>query len=146
MTSDVEGHPRHPAPAVGQVSSLATRHSAPSESRLQPDEFPRVPTSSHEFLRVLPESALTAFLVIASLAYLLLTFVWNPDYGGRQDWDLFAPSAFVYTPLAAYWLVRRLRQPGAPTGSACRLARVAPLLIAVSALHTIAWVYYNILP
>jgi hypothetical protein len=85
------------------------------------------------------DGRIIAFLTIASLVYLVLTFVWNPDYGARRDWDLFAPSAFVYTPLAAYLLVR---QPGKPR----ELARVASLLIAVSAMHTAAWVYYNTIP
>jgi hypothetical protein len=89
---------------------------------------------------------MTPFLIIASMAYLLLTFVWNPDYGGRKDWDLFAPSAFVYTLLAAYLLVRQLRDWQASPGGKCVLARIARLLIAVSALHTIAWVYYNTIP
>jgi hypothetical protein len=77
---------------------------------------------------------------------LLLTFVWNPDYGGRKDWDLFAPSAFVYTLLAAYLFVRQLRDWQASPGGKRILARIARLLIAVSALHTIAWVYYNTIP
>jgi len=96
------------------------------------------------------ESGVTLFLIMASLAYLILTFVWNPDYGGRRDWDLFAPSAFVYTLLAAYLLTRHLTRqvaddPPSPE-SGCTLARVARLLIAASALHTIAWIYYNTIP
>jgi len=82
---------------------------------------------------------LVPFLTIASLLYLLLTFVWNPDYGGRKDWDLFAPSAFVYTLLAAYLLVRQVRDR-------LELARSARLLIAASALFTAAWIYYNTIP
>jgi len=82
----------------------------------------------------------------ASLAYLLLTFVWNPDYGGRRDWDLFAPSAFVYTLLAAYLLARQLGDRPESAGDGCTLARVARLLIAASALHTLAWIYYNTIP
>lgn len=86
------------------------------------------------------------FLTIAGLTYLLLTFVWNPDYGGRKDWDLFAPSAFVYTPLAAYLLARQLRDwPETPAG-ACTLAQVARLLIPISTLHTAAWIYSNTIP
>ena len=85
-----------------------------------------------------------SFLSIASLAYLLLTFVWNPDYGGRRDWDLFAPSAFVYTVLAAYLLIHQTRSEGkSPEGSRYTLAQAARLLIAASALHSVAWVYYN---
>jgi hypothetical protein len=92
------------------------------------------------------DSGATAFLTIASLAYLLLTFVWNPDYGGRRDWDLFAPSAFVYTLLAAYLLARQLGDRPEAAGDGCSLARVARLLIAASALHTAAWIYYNTIP
>ncbi|GAB4528407.1 MAG: hypothetical protein Kow0063_04600 [Anaerolineae bacterium] len=94
-----------------------------------------------------PETAdILTFLTVASLAYLLLTFVWNPDYGGRRDWDLFAPSAFVYTPLAAFWLVRVLGERSDSRPDGCTLPRVAPVLIAVSALHTLAWIYYNTIP
>jgi hypothetical protein len=92
------------------------------------------------------DSGVTLFLIIASLAYLLLTFVWNPDYGGRRDWDLFAPSAFVYTLLAAYLLARQLGDRPESPESRCTLARVARLLIAASALHTTAWIYYNTIP
>jgi hypothetical protein len=86
------------------------------------------------------------FLAIAGLAYLLLTFIWNPDYGGRNDWDLFAPSAFVYTPLAAYLLVSQSREWPESSGGRCILGRVAPVIIAASALHTVAWIYYNTIP
>jgi hypothetical protein len=89
------------------------------------------------------ERGITGFLSIASLSYLLLTFVWNPDYGGRQDWDLFAPSAFVYTLLAAYLLARNVAgQPASQAGRRA-LGRIAQGLLAVSALHTAAWIYYN---
>ena len=80
-----------------------------------------------------------AFLAVASLAYLLLTFVWNPDYGGRKDWDLFAPSAFVYTLWAAWLLIRRLRGEK-------ELGRLGLLLVSFAALHTGTWVYFNMLP
>jgi hypothetical protein len=92
------------------------------------------------------DAGIVIFLAVASLAYLLLTFVWNPDYGGRRDWDLFAPSAFVYTLLAVYLLVRHWGDQSEPPASACHLARVSRLLIATAALHTIAWIYYNTIP
>ncbi len=82
---------------------------------------------------------INTFLAVAGVAYLLLTFVWNPDYGGRKDWDLFAPSAFVYTLWAAFILVRH-------SWKKRELPRLAVLLIAFAALHTGAWVYYNTLP
>jgi hypothetical protein len=92
------------------------------------------------------DAQITWFLAIASLAYVLLTFVWNPDYGGRKDWDLFAPSAFVYTPLAAYLLVRRFRAWPENAAVRCGMGQTARLLIAVSLLHTMAWIYYNTIP
>jgi hypothetical protein len=92
------------------------------------------------------ETQITWFLAIASLAYLLLTFLWNPDYGGRKDWDLFAPSAFVYTPLAAYVLVRYFRAWPRYAAGQCSMGRTARLLVAISLLHTMAWIYYNTIP
>jgi hypothetical protein len=86
------------------------------------------------------------FLGIASLVYVLLTFVWNPDYGGQQDWDLFAPSAFVYTLLAAQLLVQVVYGSPKATNKSQALAWIGQLLIATSALHTIAWVYSNTIP
>jgi hypothetical protein len=93
------------------------------------------------------DEGIIPFVTIASLVYLFLTFVWNPDYGGRKDWDLFAPSAFVYTSLAAYLLIRHYvgDQRESPERKYA-LAQVARLLIAASALHTIAWIYYNTIP
>jgi hypothetical protein len=41
------------------------------------------------------------FLAIASVCYLLFTFVWNPDYGGQRDWDLFSLAALPATLLLA---------------------------------------------
>lgn len=85
------------------------------------------------------ERRLAGFLAVASGCYLLLTWLWNPDYGGRKDWDLFAPSAFVYTPLAAYLLNRAL-----PARRA--LAEAGLLVAAGSLLHSGAWIYSNTQP
>jgi len=78
------------------------------------------------------------FLATAAAAYLLLTFVWNPDYGGRRDWDLFAPAAFPVTVMAAYvmngYLERNERE------------RVTALAVAVSLMHLIPWVHFNAQP
>ena len=76
------------------------------------------------------------FLGAISALYLLFTWLWNPDYGGRKDWDLFAPSAFVYSLLAGYLLVRILpdRQ---------RLVEGGLFIIVVSLLHTSAWIFIN---
>ncbi|MBN1220874.1 MAG: hypothetical protein JXM69_18270 [Anaerolineae bacterium] len=76
------------------------------------------------------------FLGVTSAAYLLLSWLWNPDYGGRNDWDLFAPSAFVYTLLASHLLVRILP-------SRDKLKEGSLFIIAVSLLHTAAWIFTN---
>lgn len=112
---------------------------------------PKRPAQQHRgsgsALRSKPDASdVLTFLTIASFTYLLLTFVWNPDYGGRRDWDLFAPSAFVYTLLAAFLLTRQLGGRSDSQESGCPLARVARLLIAASALYTMAWIYYNTIP
>jgi hypothetical protein len=53
----------------------------------------------------------------------------------------------VYTSLAAYALIRHYvgDQRESPERKYA-LAQVARLLIAASALHTIAWIYYNTIP
>lgn len=84
-------------------------------------------------------SAEVRFFAIASLPYLLLTFVWNPDYGGRRDWDLFAPAYLPATLLLAYLLPRALSHRGA-------LARAGSALVATSMVHTIAWIVSNTRP
>jgi hypothetical protein len=76
------------------------------------------------------------FLTVTSAAYLLLTWLWNPDYGGRNDWDLFAPSAFVYILLAGYLLVRMLTDQE-------KLSQATLFILAVSLLHTAAWIFAN---
>ena len=68
--------------------------------------------------------------------YVGLTWLWNPDYGGRKDWDLFAPAAFVYTLLAGYMLVRTLTNPD-------KLGEGSLFAIAVSLLHTGPWIFAN---
>jgi hypothetical protein len=76
------------------------------------------------------------FLGLTALMYILLTWLWNPDYGGRKDWDLFAPSAFVYTLLAGYLLVRTI-------SSRRQLQETGLLMLTVSLLHTATWIFAN---
>lgn len=63
----------------------------------------------------------TTFLSLAALPHLLLTWLWNPDYGGQRDWDLFSLAAIPLTVLFAWLLASRWasppRDPGAPTGN-----------------------------
>ncbi len=76
------------------------------------------------------------FLAVTAAMYVLLTWLWNPDYGGQKDWDLFAPSAFVYTLLAGYLLVRVMPDRE-------KLSPASLLVITVSLLHTGAWIFTN---
>ncbi|HAJ36609.1 MAG TPA: hypothetical protein DCL15_13055 [Chloroflexi bacterium] len=99
-----------------------------SDANLQ---FP--PSPSHHLT-----ASAARFLVIASACYLLFTFVWNPDYGGQRDWDLFSLAALPTTLLLALLLVYVLR------GRALWGAAV-PLLL-VQGWHTLAWIYQNTLP
>ncbi|MGC8839122.1 MAG: hypothetical protein ACP5UM_11970 [Anaerolineae bacterium] len=79
------------------------------------------------------------FLAAAGLSYLALTLVWNPDYGGRRDWDLFAPAALPLTAWLAYILPRRLEDARTLSGTAWA---VLPAAFA----HLAGWVYSNTLP
>jgi hypothetical protein len=90
--------------------------------------------------RALPrEDGTFRWLMMLALLYLLLTLVWNPDYGGQRDWDLFSPAALPASVLLAYALGRAL-----PDRAALRAAAWA--LIPAQAFHTLAWVYQNTLP
>jgi hypothetical protein len=79
------------------------------------------------------------FLAIAALAYLLFICVWNPDYGGQRDWDLFSLAALPATLWLALLLPRVLPEWRA------LLAGATPLLL-LQGLHTLAWIYQNTLP
>jgi hypothetical protein len=85
------------------------------------------------------ERAITRFLALAAGAHLLLIMIWNPDYGGQRDWDLFSLAAIPTTLLLIWALPRFL--PDAHL----RRAAVFPLIL-VQALHTAAWIYQNRLP
>jgi hypothetical protein len=78
------------------------------------------------------------FLAIAALFHLLLIGVWNPDYGGQRDWDLFS-LAWIPTTL---WLLSVAR---ATLNDASLFRGFVPLVV-LQALHTAAWVYQNTQP
>ena len=80
-----------------------------------------------------------AFLLVASISYLLFTWLWNPDYGGQRDWDLFSLAAIPTTLLLITLLPQAIPDPRK------LLAGALPLIV-VQALHTAAWVYQNTLP
>lgn len=79
------------------------------------------------------------FLLIATVAYLLFVWVWNPDYGGQRDWDLFSLAAIPATVLLATTLPRRFAD------QRYLQAGTIPLLM-LQWLHLAAWVYQNTLP
>lgn len=79
------------------------------------------------------------FLAAATAGGLLFIWLWNPDYGGQRDWDLFSLTSLPLTVLAA-WMVGRALPDEAARWEA------ALLLGAVCLLHTGAWVYQNTLP
>jgi hypothetical protein len=83
--------------------------------------------------------SLSPFLSIAAAGYLLFTFVWNPDYGGQRDWDLFSPAALPATLLFVSLLPKALQYRRMLWGGAL------PLIL-LQAWHTAAWVYQNTLP
>ena len=85
------------------------------------------------------------FLAIAAAGYLLFTIVWNPDYGGRRDWDLFAPAALPLTLLAGYLLIGIDREDRSETGIS-RLGEIVLIVVGVSLIFTLAWVYSNTIP
>jgi hypothetical protein len=78
------------------------------------------------------------FLLIAAAFQLLFIAVWNPDYGGQRDWDLFSLAWLSPTLLLALLLPRTLHGRSLIGG-------VAPLLL-LQAWHTLAWIYQNTLP
>ena len=76
------------------------------------------------------------FLGITVTCYMLLTWLWNPDYGFQKDWDLFAPSAFVVTLLAGFLLVRVLPDRE-------KLKEGSLFVVAVALLHVSSWIFTN---
>ena len=83
-------------------------------------------------------SRLATFLAVAALSHLALIVVWNPDYGGQRDWDLFSLAWIPATLWLAAVAAKRLSPP-------YRAAGFVPLIV-LQALHTAAWVYQNTLP
>jgi hypothetical protein len=79
------------------------------------------------------------FLALAAGCYLLFTFVWNPDYGGQRDWDLFSLAALPATLLLIVLLPRALPER--------RYLRAGALpLLFLQGWHTWAWIVQNTLP
>ena len=84
-------------------------------------------------------AATLRFFTVAAVGHLLLITVWNPDYGGQRDWDLFslhAVTTFVWLGAQARQILRDNR---------LLAAGFAPLIV-LQALQTAAFVYQNTLP
>ncbi len=79
------------------------------------------------------------FFAAAAFGYLLLTWVWNADYGMRKDWDLFSPAAITVNVLAGVLWANLLRGDDEAPGES------ALIVWAVAGLHTLAWVLSNVL-
>ncbi|MEZ4555039.1 MAG: hypothetical protein R2854_01055 [Caldilineaceae bacterium] len=77
-------------------------HQAPISQSLQSP----ISTSPHPIFNL--QSSIL-FLSIAAAFYLLFTFLWNPDYGGQRDWDLFSLAALPTTLLLVATAPRLLR-------------------------------------
>jgi len=89
---------------------------------------------------------LLRFLLLAAGCYLLLTLVWNPDYGGQRDWDLFSPASLPLAVALAYLLPRALGNPEPTMPARTALTEATAGLIAVQVIHTASWVYQNTQP
>lgn len=81
------------------------------------------------------ERKILFFLILASAFYLLFTWTWNPDYGGRKDWDLFACVGIPLNVLAAFMVTR--------VWSEEETKEKGFLVVVASLIHTTLWVYFN---
>ena len=84
------------------------------------------------------EDATGRFLLVMAGCHLLLTLVWNADYGGQKDWDLFSPAAVPAALLLAWALPRALAQEAAFRAGAWAI-------VATQAFHLLAWIWRNTL-
>jgi hypothetical protein len=87
--------------------------------------------------RQLSSVAPFAVLVVGAASIFFYSISWNPDLGPRDDWDLLSLPAIPLTLVAVYLLMRL------PYGRPRRLALAAYL--AVSGVHTSAWVLLHVL-
>jgi hypothetical protein len=125
------------APVVLPGLAVMGAYAALSRSKTQISQSLQSPISKTETpSHALPSSI--PFLTTAALFYLLFTFLWNPDYGGQRDWDLFSLASLPTTLLLVAVAPRLLHGPRLLWG-------MAPLIL-LQALHTATWIYQNTLP
>jgi hypothetical protein len=118
-----------PAIFLALLWALFMQNRAVPGARLQPFSTLQPPVSNREI----------NFLAIAALSYALFTWVWNPDYGGQRDWDLFSLAALPLT----LWFVA-LSARVLPNTRYLR-AGLAPLIV-IQTMHTAMWIYQNTRP
>lgn len=87
-------------------------------------------------LRALLADRIFVFLLVAALPALFFTWVYNPDLGARQDWDLLAPPFVLLTAAAAYLVLGRIRP------ARTRLSG-AIVWLSASLLHSVSWLWLN---
>lgn len=80
-----------------------------------------------------------AYLFTAAAFYLLFVWLWNPDYGGQRDWDLFSVSAIPLAGLTV-WVATRFF-----TQRRLLWAGLGALTL-LQMLHTAGWIWFNTLP
>ena len=107
-----------PAGLILWIQSLVQQKSTPGRGRRRPE---------------------SDFLLLAASCYALFTWLWNPDYGGQRDWDLFSLAALP----AAAWLAQLWPARFSSSQVAWRVLMPG---IVYQGLHTAAWIYQNTLP
>ncbi len=83
--------------------------------------------------------AYARFLIVAAAGSLLFIWLWNPDYGGQRDWDLFSLASLPLTVLAGLLVGHALNEEGD------RWQAALPLLGA-AIFHSAAWIFQNTRP
>lgn len=78
------------------------------------------------------------FLTIATACHLALTWIWNPDYGGQRDWDLFSLALIPTALLTAKLLATAIANP-----RTLQAGMIPLLMLQYAQLAT--WVYQNTL-
>ena len=117
---------------IGVLEKISERRSSAILGRHTQATSPDNPKSKIQNLKLL-------FLFLATFCSLLFIWVWNPDYGGQRDWDLFSLAAIPAALLVAAILPSRF------VDQRYLQAGTIPLLM-LQWLHLGTWLYQNTLP
>ena len=82
------------------------------------------------------EDRLIFFLILVALFQLGYSFLLNPGLGMARDWDLFSATAFGYTILGIYLLLKIIKEK-------TTLKYVSTVLIFTSLFSTLPWILIN---